>query len=239
MVAADPFGRAIRDHYLGERDEPLVDRNGSETRVHPIEAFYFGAVTGESDAQQWVDSWLNGPLLDMGAGVGAESLYWQEQFETVAIEISDLLVKTMRDRGVENAVQADMFALPDSFERNQFASVHAKGTQVELAGSMHGLRRFLGDLAVITKPNATAVIDFHDPEHADADELFGYRNDPTRGLAYRLFHCEYEGAADEALLFRLVSPARLREAAIGTGWEVSDIRRSDTGYHYRAALTRT
>lgn len=239
MVAADPFGRAIRDHYLGERDEPLVDRNGSETRVHPIEAFYFGAVTGESDEQQWVDSWLDGPLLDMGAGVGSDSIYWQEQFETVAIEISDLLVKTMRDRGVENAVQADMFALPDSFERNQFASVHAKGTQVELAGSMHGLRRFLGDLAVITKPNATAVIDFHDPEHADADELFGYRNDPTRGLAYRLFHCEYEGAVGEALLFRLVSPTRLREAAIGTGWEVSDIRRSDTGYHYRAALTRT
>ncbi|AHG00218.1 type 11 methyltransferase [Halostagnicola larsenii XH-48] len=238
MVTADLFGRAIRDHYLGERNEPLVDRNGSATRVHPIEEFYFGAVTGESDKQQWVDSWLDGPLLDMGAGVGSEALYWQEQYETVAIEISNLLVKTMRDRGVENAVQADMFSLPDSFERNQFASVHAKGTQVELAGSMQGLRRFLGDLAVITKPNATAVIDFHDPEHEDAGELFGYRDDPTRGLAYRLFHCEYEGAVGKTLLFRLFSPARLRDATIGTGWELSDIRRSNNGYHYRAALTR-
>ncbi|WP_137288147.1 class I SAM-dependent methyltransferase [Natronorubrum halophilum] len=238
MSPTDPYGRAIRDHYLGERDEPLIDRDGSATREHPIEAFYFEDVTGESETQQWVDDWLDGPLLDMGAGVGTEALYWQERQETVAIEISEHLVKTMQDRGVENALRADMFALPDHFDRNRFTSVHAKGTQVGLAGSMQGLRRFLGDLSLVTKPTATAVIDLHDPEHERAVELFGYRDDPSPGLAYRLYHCEYEGDVSETLLLRLVSPDRLREATVGTGWEVADISRSDTGYHYRAALRR-
>jgi hypothetical protein len=237
MGSSDPYGRAIRDHYLGERDAPLVDRDGTTSREHPIEAFYFGTVTGDGETQQWVDSWLDGPLLDVGAGVGSEALYWQDRFETTAIDISDHLVETMRDRGVEEAVQADMFALRESFERDRFRSVHAKGTQIELAGSMQGLRRFLGDLDAITTPNATAVLDCHDPEHDEAGELLGYRSDPTPGLAYRVFHSEYEGDVGETLLFRLFSPDRLREATTGTGWEVTEARRSDDGYHYRVALT--
>jgi hypothetical protein len=142
MESSDPYGRAIRDHYLGEREEPLVDRDGADSREHPIEAFYFGAVTGDSEDQQWVDSWLDGPLLDMGAGVGSQALYWQDQFETVAIDVSAPLVETMRDRGVEKSVQADMFALRESFERGRFRSAHAAGTQLELAGSMQGSGSF-------------------------------------------------------------------------------------------------
>jgi len=237
MESSDPYGRAIRDHYLGEQEEPLVDRDGADSREHPIEAFYFGEVTGDSETQRWVDSWLDGPLLDVGAGVGTEALYWQERFETVAIDVSDHLVETMRDRGVEHPVQGDMFALRESFDRDRFRSVHAAGTQLELAGSIHGLRRFLGDLDAVTTADATAVLDCHDPEHGDASELFGYRPDAAPGLAYRVFHSEYEGDVGETLLFRLFSPDRLREAAIGTGWEVAEIQRSDSGYHYRAALT--
>lgn len=236
MSSTDPYGRAIRDYYLGEQEEPLLDRDGADVRDHPIEEFYFGAVTGASELQQWRDSWLDGPLLEMGAGVGSEALYWQAQFETVAIEIRDHLVQTMRDRGVEDARRADMFALRECFERDRFASAHARGTQVGLARSMQGLGRFLGDLAAVTKPTATAIVDCHDPGHEGAADLLGYRDDPTPGLAYRLLHFEYEGNVGETLLFRLFSPDRLREAAIGTGWEVAEINRSDNGCHYLAAL---
>lgn len=241
MTTDDPFGRAVRDHYLGERDEPLLDRDGATTRDHPVEEFYFEAVTGDSGLQRWRDSWLDGPLLDMGAGVGSEALYWQDRFETVAIEISDHLVETMEDRGVENAMKADMFALREQFERDRFASAHAKGTQLALAGSMHGLREFLGDLAAVTQPDATAVVDCHDPGYEEAAGLLGYREDPTPGLAHRVLHFEYEGAVGETLLFRLFGPERLREATVGTGWEVAEVRRphDEHPHYYVAALTAT
>ena len=70
----DPSGRAIRDPSLGTRAEPLLDRDGPETREHAIERWYFG----EHDHDAWRDRWLEGLLLDMGAGTGRDALYYGE-----------------------------------------------------------------------------------------------------------------------------------------------------------------
>lgn len=235
-MAPDPFGRAIRDHHLGERDEPLVDRDGDETREHSIEEWYFGVFEGDD----FLERWLDGPLLDMGAGVGRHALYFQERFETVAIEVSDHLVETMRERGVDDARHADMFMLRSSFGRDRFRSALANGTQLNLAGSMAGLRQFLCDLAYVTTADATAVLDSYDPSVAETADVFAHRPDPSPGLAYRIMHCEYEGAVGRTLLFRLFSPDRLREAAVGTKWTVAAVTRKSLDNHvqYRAALAK-
>lgn len=219
-MGPNPFGRAIRDHYLGEREEPLIDRDGQETREHAIERWYFG----EYESDDWYESWIDGPFLDMGAGVGREPLHFQEQFETVAIEVSEHLVETMRDRGVADARHADMFSLREQFERDRFRSALSNGTQLGLVGSMAGLRQFLGDLAYVTTPDATAVLDNYAPEKPATREAFAFRDDPAPGLAYRVFHCEYEGDVGRTLLFRLFSADRLRAATTGTPWEVAEVR---------------
>lgn len=238
-MAADPFGRAVRDHYHDERDEPLIQRDGETELEHPIEQFYFSDYTGEGDGPEWLDSHIAGPLLDLGAGSGRHALHFQERFETVAIEVSENLVALMDERGVEDAREADMFALRDHFERDRFQAALAHGTQAGLSQSMDGLRQFLGGLAYVTEPDGTAVLDFYDPEGDGASELLGFRPDPTPGLAFRVMTFEYEGDVGETLLFRLFSPERLRAATIGTSWEVEDIRyASDNDYHYRVALTK-
>ena len=238
-MTADPFGRAVRDHHLGERDEPLVQRDGADRREHPIERFYFGEFGPQNESDEWLASRIDGPLLDLGAGAGRHALYFQDRFETVAVEVSDHLVETMRERGVADARRGDMFALRPSFERDRFRSALAVGTHLGLAGSMRGLRSFLGDLAHVTDADATAVIDCYDPEGGGAADLLGYRPDPTPGLAHRVFHFEYEGDVGETLLFRLFSPDRIRGAAVGTGWNVTDVDRVDENpCYYRAALTK-
>ncbi|MFB6112427.1 MAG: class I SAM-dependent methyltransferase [Halobacteriaceae archaeon] len=235
-MGADPFGRAIRDHYHGERSEPLIDRDGGETRKHAIQRWYFDPFEGD----QFLDTWLEGPLLDMGAGAGRLALYFQEGYETVAIEVSDHLVETMAARGVEKPRHADMFALPEQFPRDRFRSAVAIGTQATLAGSVAGLRSFLSDLAYVTTPEATAVLDSYDPRYEPTAEIFGYRSDPAPGLAYRIMHSEYEGDVGRTLLFRLFSPARLREATVGTPWGVAEvIRGAEAGrQQWRAALEK-
>lgn len=235
MSGSDPLGRAIRDHYHGEQDEPLIDRDGAEMREQPIERFYFGEFDPKSERGKWLTTWLDGPILDMGAGAGRDTLYLQDHFETVAIEISNHLVETMQERGVQDPRHVDMFALREHFQRDRFRSAFAFGTQVGLAGSMQGLRRFLGDLAFITTPDATAVLHNYDPEMEATSNLLGYRTDPTPGLAYRLMHSEYKDER-QTLLFRLFSPDRLREATVGTGWKVTDIRHVEESYS--AALTK-
>lgn len=179
-------------------------------------------------------------MLDLGAGVGRHTLCYQDRFEVIAIEVSDFLVETMRERGVNDARRADMFRLRETFERDRFQSAFAHGTQVGTAGSMQGLRQFLGDLAFVTRSDATAVIDCYDPIQDGTEDLLGYRADPTPGLAYRVMQFEYEGDVGEMLLFRLFSPERVREASVGTGWCVDEVRHSpdENMHHYRAALTK-
>lgn len=240
-MGSDPFGRAIHDFQRGELAEPLVQRDGEEEREHPIEANYFGEYDPDSERGAFQSSWLDGPLLDIGAGAGRDALYFQEQFETVAIDVSEQLIETMRARGVTDARYGDLFSLRETFDEDRFQSALAYGTQMGLVGSMQGLRRFLGELAHITRSTGTAVIDCYDPERTETEGLLGYRADPTPGLAHRVTHFEYEGDVGETLLFRLFSPDRVREAAVGTEWTVAEIRRDtvERAFHYQAALTKS
>jgi len=112
-----------------------------EVREHPIEAFYFRKFDAGSDYGTWLASWLDGPLLDLGAGAGRDALHFQDRFETVAIEVSDHLVETMASWGVEDARRGSMFELREQFAPDRFQSALAIGTQMCLAGSMQGCER--------------------------------------------------------------------------------------------------
>ena len=237
MTGDDPLGHAIYDHHRGRQDEPLVDRDGTATREQPIERFYFEARDPDREDATWEASWLSGPLLDIGAGAGRDTLHFQETFETVALEVSERLVETMRERGVRDVRLGDMFALRETFERDRFRSAVAFGTQIGLAGSMQGLRRFLGDLAFVTTPDGTALLHGYDPDCEATHEILGYRADSTPGLAHRVYHTTYRDQ-HETMLFRLFSPDRLREAAVGTGWNVVDVGRHGSETDYVAALEK-
>lgn len=234
----DAFGTGIRDWHRDELAAPLIQRDGADTLEHPIEEFYFGTRDPAAGYTEWLESWLSGPLIDLGAGAGRDALHFQERFEVVALEVSDALVETMAERGVEDSRHGDMFSLREQFDPDRFRSALAVGTQICLAGSMQGLRSFLADLGHVTTPDATAVVHSFDPEADGIEDLLGYRPDPARGLAHRLMWFEYGDTVDEALYFRLFSPERLREAAQATGWEVADVVRPDDEIEYRAALRK-
>lgn len=222
----DPYSQVLHDIHFKDQRAPLYYLNGEEREEVDVE-WYFDVVESEGDEEGWIESRLDGPLIDLGAGVGRHSLYYQEQFETVAIEKREPLVEVMEDRGVKDARVADMFALREAFERDRFQSALAVGTQVSLAGSLGGLRQFLGDLAYVTKPDATAVFDGFDPDRETTEQKIDYHEDPTPGLAYRVLQMEYNGHLGEPWMYRLFSPQKVREAVIGTGWEVAEIEYAD------------
>lgn len=236
----NPFGRAVYDHQRGKQDEPLIQRDGEETVEHPIEMSILGEFHDWPARAEFLESWLEGPLIDMGAGAGRDTLYFQDQFETVAIDKSEYLVETMCERGVTDARCMDMFSLSENFERDRFQSALSFGTQLGLVGSMQDLRQFLNDLSFVTTENATAVLDSFDPNLEETSNIPGYREDSTPGLAYRVIHFEYGDDVGETLLFRLFSPDRLRDATDGTEWKVMEVKRAlvEGEYHYHAALMK-
>ena len=130
-----------------------------------------------------------------------------------------------------------MFELRDHFNRDQFQSAHTIGTQVGIAGSMAGVRQFLDGLSFVTTSTATAVLDNYAPENKSTQDVFAFRDDPMPGLAYRVYHEEYRGEVGETLLFRLFSVDQLRQATIGTPWEVVGVKHSDV--QWRAILEKS
>jgi hypothetical protein len=229
----DPFAQALHDYHFDEMQGPLVYRRGDETEEVGIE-FYFDVVEGDDS---WLNPYLEGALLDVGAGAGRHSLYFQDQFETVAIERNELLVEVLRDRGVKDARRVNMFNLPGRFEENRFESAIAFGTQVSLSRSMEGLTQFLDDLSSVTTANATAVFDGYDPEKETTKAKLDYYDDPADGLAYRLLQMEYDGILGEPWLYRLFTPERIREATARTDWEVAEVRYA-TENLYHVALEK-
>lgn len=206
----------------------------------------------------------NARVLDVGCGAGQHALWLTDRgVDVVGLDASPYSVAAARLRGLERVVAGDMFRLP--VETGRFRAVLCLGTQLGLAGSLAGVSDLLGEFARVTAPAgdgadpALAVVDGYDPRALEADaDLLGYRPDLREGIAHRCFHLEYEpavagpsagnGAEDgngdagrerivgPSLHFLLYSPARLREAAIGTPWTVTDVFRSG-GAYYVAALT--
>lgn len=235
---SDPFGQALLDHHRGEKTAPLYQRDGDETLVHPVGEFYFDQFESQAGAA-WMESWLRGPLLDVGAGAGRDARYFQRQFETVALEISDPLVALLESRGVDRIEHGDMFSLTEQFQRDRFRSLLVAGTQSGLARSVAGLRALLGAFSTITTPDGRLVLDAYDPAYGSATEMLGFRPDPAPGLGHRVLQYEYEGVAGQTLVFVLFGPDRLREATTGTDWTVAETDRPHDAYYYRAALRKT
>lgn len=224
----DVFARALSDWYRDDCSGPLRYRDGEETVEHDP-AGYFDP--WEPDDDSFLAT-VEGSVLDLGAGAGRQALAVRDRADVVPIEPSDALVAVMRDRGLANATRGDMFSLRECFDRDAFDAAYSVGTQVGLAKSVAGLRAFLGDLARVTTPDATALFDGYDPDHERTRALIGFRDDPARGGAYRVVQYEYDGTLGQPWLFRLFTRAELREATTGTDWTVREIRSSDGDWRH-------
>lgn len=239
-MAADPLGRAMYDHWTDRPAGELVYRDGDDVETHDVPATYFTRPAG------WDDDWtrrlaaLEGPVLDVGCGAGQYASWLQERgLEVVGIDASPGAVATARARGVEDVRELDMFAL--DLPRDRFRSVLVIGTQSGLAGSLPGVRAFLSDLAAVTTPDAVAIVDSYDPAGLDPETFLGYRPDPRPGVARRAFHFEYRRPDSDRLVGRTLSfvlfgPDRLRDALVGTSWELAAVWPREA--YYRARLER-
>lgn len=247
----DALGTAMLDFQRGGLRGEATHRDGGETWPAFVEENYFGdhgSWLADHEEERELYESLTGPLLDVGCGAGGHGCYYQDRFETVAFDVSPNAVEAARERGVEDARVLDMFEMPDAFPRERFRSAIVVGTQTGLAGSLDGVSAFLADLARVTTDDAVALVDSYDPTRIDsetADEFGGYRPDPRDGVCRRTFHVEYDRETERGererlvgptLSFVLFSPARLRDACVGTPWRVADVVRREV--YYKAKLVR-
>ncbi|MFC6836703.1 class I SAM-dependent methyltransferase [Halomarina ordinaria] len=235
----DALGTAMLDVYRDDLRGEAIHRDGAEVWDASIEANYFGPTDAwHSDAALY-DS-LAGPVLDVGCGAGQHALTFQHHgVDVTAFDVSPNAVRAARERGVEDARVFDMFDLPGPFT-DAYRAVLLNGTQLGLAGSLPGVAALLADLAPVTDGSGVAVVDSYDPGRIAPEGFGGHRPDPREGVCRRTFHVEYDRAGERlvgpSLSFVLFSPARLRDACVGTPWSVREVLRRDGTPYYRCVL---
>lgn len=156
-----PYGRALRHYHFGGRtDAAVILRSslGEEDRV-PVSLFFRGEGLGEGPLLPWEGHALTlcrGHVLDAGAGAGSDALWLERRgLRVTAVDLLEDAVAVMRDRGVSDARQADLFRL----EAGPFDTVLMMMNGFGPAGTLDGLDRLLDRLHRLVKPDGQVLAD--------------------------------------------------------------------------------
>ena len=155
----DVLGQAIHDHYqnLNVDDLWIHNKYGPKEEM-PVDVFF-------RDEEEMPDMELlalnecRGKILDIGAGAGSHTLLLQNSgFDVTAIDISALAVQVMRDRGVKNAFEADVF----NYKADRFDTLLLLMNGIGLAGTLDGLRSLLLHLKLLLNEGGQLLFDSSD-----------------------------------------------------------------------------
>src|SRR5690606_16891191 len=106
----DVYGAALFDFYKTGKTAPLILHNNyGEDEEMPVDLFF--REEEEFPELEFIAlSLCDGVVLDVGAGAGSHCLYLQNRgFEVTALEISKTACEIMKDRGVKQVVNANIF----------------------------------------------------------------------------------------------------------------------------------
>ena len=164
---SDPMGVAIYDFYeTGKADTLVVRSSMFEDDEIPVPSL-FREYDQMPEIEQIALKEARGSILDVGAGSGCHSLELQKMGKkTTAIDISELSVAVMKERGVD--ARCINFYDEDFTERFDTVLMLMNGTGI--AGNIDNVPVFLSRLKSLLNPAGTVLIDSSDLRYLYEDE---------------------------------------------------------------------
>jgi len=124
------IARSVRDYQRGDSNAGVLLVSDAEGERFLPAAHFFRRLGEMPTVEREALRLARGRVLDVGAGAGAHAIALQENgHEVTAIEVSDLAVVVMKERGVLDARRLDIFAAPDE-ERWHTVLILMNGTTV-------------------------------------------------------------------------------------------------------------
>ncbi len=153
------MGQAIADYWKYKKCEHklMVYSPDFEDDEFPVETLFrdFGDMP---EIEQTALRMAKGKILDVGAGAGCHSLSLQSQGQlATAIDISPLLVATMRERGVEDARLQDFWTVPEKYD-TILMLMNGSG----IVGSVDNFGHFFKHVDAILKDGGQVLMDSTD-----------------------------------------------------------------------------
>lgn len=224
-----PLGLALRAYLeTGERTFLRVHTVDGSVTPYPAELFFrkydeFSLMDERACAE------ARGRILDAGAGAGCISLFLQNEMghEVTAIDIAPHLVEIMRELGVQDARQGDIFDL----KGEQFDTILLLMNGIGFVGHLEGLDRFLEHAKTLLAPGGQILFDSSDLKYADIDGA-DFTGEDSAYYGEVWYQLEYKGMKGEPYYWLYVDPVTLRERAEAAGYAVEILLEGEDGYYF-------
>ena len=163
----DPMGAAIYDFYkTGKADTLIVRSSMFDDDEIPVPSL-FREYDQMPEIEQVALEEATGSILDVGAGSGCHCLALQKMGKkATAIEISELSVEVMKERGVD----AHCINFYDESFTEKFDTILMLMNGTGIAGNIDNMPVFLGRLKSLLNPGGAVLIDSSDLRYLYEDE---------------------------------------------------------------------
>ena len=193
----DPMGTAIAEyHRTGRAGTLRVFSSQFDEDEIPVEQL-FRTLDEMPAIEQRALAMARGKILDVGAGSGCHALAMQAMGkEVTAIDISELSVEVMRQRGVVDARALDLY---DELFVERFDTILLLMNGAGIIGNMEGMERFFYRMKQLLKPGGRIYMDSSDLKYLFEEEDGSYLID-VAGEYYGLvdFQMQYKQVKGES-----------------------------------------
>lgn len=168
----DPMGAAIEEYFRTGRAGTLrVFSSQFDEDEIPVEQL-FRALDEMPQLEQQALTLANGKILDVGAGGGCHALALQTMGkEVTAIDISELSVEVMKQRGVSDARAIDLY---DERFADQYDTILLLMNGSGIIGNIGGMERFFMRMKQLLKPEGCIYMDSSDLKYLFEEEDGSY-----------------------------------------------------------------
>lgn len=194
-LANDPMGAAIADYYKNGRAAKLrVFSSQFEEDEIPV-AQLFRTFDEMPALEQTALQLAQGNILDCGAGSGCHALALQEMGKQVqAIDISPLSVEVMRQRGVREVYQVNLF---DPHYLQKFDTILMLMNGSGIIGKLENMGTFFAKMKQLLNPGGCIYMDSSDLRYLFEDEdgsfLMDLAADYYGEIDYRMQYKQVKG----------------------------------------------
>jgi hypothetical protein len=227
----DILGKSISNYFEGDRKSKLwINNTHSDPDEMPLD-YYFRDKLNMPELEHFAMEHCRGKILDIGAAAGAHSLILQDLKQDVtALDISPLLAKILKVRGINQVIEGNIFNLDSSIKYDTLLLLM---NGIGISQSISGLDLLLQKLKSLMAKNGQVLFDSSDVSYFYNEEL---PQDKYHGeITYQY---EYKGEKGDWFSWLYVDFETLRKVAIKQSFK-AELLAQDEDEHFLCRLTLT
>lgn len=232
----DPMGAAISDYFHSRKVGKLrVFSSQFDEDEIPIDQL-FRSFDEMPELEQTALQMAKGNILDAGAGSGCHALALQEMGKEVcAIDISPLSVEVMRERGIRQVRQVNLF---DELFVDSFDTILMLMNGSGIIGKLGNMPAFFQRMKQLLRPGGCILMDSSDLSYLFEEEDGSFLVDLAGDYYGEIdFQMQYKDIKGESFDWLYVDFETLSLYAAGCGFEAELVKEGEH-YDYLACLRR-